>query len=53
MKATKGRPLKKANIIVSTTLRNIINEINDKGIKKDDIISLVKVEDQFMLIYYE
>lgn len=38
--------------LTSVTVRGIVNAVNDRGIKKEDIVSLLKEKEQFVLIYY-
>ncbi len=39
--------------IYDFNLRNLIKNANELGIQKDDIVSLVKDNDSYVLIYYE
>lgn len=39
-------------VIIGDNTRDIVNQVNDKGISKDDIVTLFKEEGQFILIYY-
>lgn len=38
--------------IISPTIRGIINRVNEVGVKKEEIVSLIKEGDQFILVYY-
>ena len=38
--------------ITSSTVRGIIRKANEKNIKKEDIVSLVKEYTQYILIFY-
>lgn len=38
--------------ICSPTLRGIVNESNTLGIKRENIVSLLKENGQFVLVYY-
>lgn len=40
------------SVIVSDTIRDIINTANREGIKKESIVSLLKENGQFVLVYY-
>lgn len=39
--------------IYSTTLRGIVNASNELGIKREDIVSLLKENGQFVLVYFK
>ena len=39
--------------IYNTTLRGIVKDANDEGIKKEDIVSLLKENGQFVLVYFK
>ena len=38
--------------LTDTTLRGIVRSANEEGIKRGDIVSLLKENDQFVLIYF-
>ena len=38
--------------LTDTTLRGIVRSANEEGIKREDIISLLKENGQFVLIYF-
>ena len=38
--------------LTDTTLRGIVRSANEKGIKREDIVSLLKENGQFVLIYF-
>lgn len=40
------------NAISSSSLRSLIKAINDEGIKKEDIVTLTKDGEEYVLIYY-
>lgn len=42
-----------ATVLVSNTIRGIIKDINEQGINKEDIISLLRENGQFILIYFK
>lgn len=37
----------------SSTIRGIVDYANEKGISKEDIVSLLEVKGQYYLIYYK
>lgn len=39
--------------LVSNTFREIVRAANEEGVKKDDIVSLLKENSQFVLVYYK
>lgn len=39
--------------IYSTTLRGIVNTSNELGVKREDIVSLLKENGQFVLVYFK
>ena len=39
--------------IYSVTLRGIVNASNELGIKREDIVSLLKENGQFVLVYFK
>lgn len=41
------------NVLVYPSIRKMVNAVNDLGIQKEDIVSIEKVDNEFMLIYYE
>ena len=38
--------------LTDTTLRGIVKSANEEGIKREDIVSLLKENGQFVLIYF-
>ena len=38
--------------LTDTTIRGIVRSANEEGIKKEDIVSLLKENGQFVLIYF-
>ena len=38
--------------LTDTTIRGIVRLANEKGIKREDIVSLLKENGQFVLIYF-
>lgn len=39
--------------LVSNTLREMVRAANEEGVKRDDIVSLLKENSQFVLVYYK
>lgn len=39
--------------ITSTTIRGIVNNANEIGIKRENIVSLLKENGQFVLVYFK
>lgn len=39
--------------LVANTIRDIVNWSNEKGIQKDDIVTLINRGENFILIYYK
>lgn len=40
------------DVITSSTIREIVKISNEKGIKKEDIVSLLRESNQFILVFY-
>ena len=38
--------------LTGTTIRSIVRSANEEGIKREDIVSLLKENGQFVLIYF-
>ena len=38
--------------LTNTTIRGIVRSANEEGIKREDIVSLLKENGQFVLIYF-
>ena len=38
--------------LTDTTIRGIVKSANEEGIKRENIVSLLKENDQFVLIYF-
>lgn len=38
--------------LTDTTIRSIVRSANEEGIKREDIVSLLKENGQFVLIYF-
>ena len=43
----------KMRILVVTNIIEVVNYVNEENIKKEDIISLLKDNGQWMLVYYK
>lgn len=41
------------HVLVYPNIRKMVNAVNDLGIQKEDIVSIEKVDNDFILIYYE
>lgn len=39
--------------LIATTIRGIVNSANEIGIKREDIVSLLKENGQFVLVYFK
>ena len=39
--------------LYNTTLRGIVKDANEEGVKREDIITLLKENGQFVLIYFK
>ena len=40
-------------VLTGVTIRGIIKAANEEGIKKEDIVSLLKENGQFVLVYFK
>ena len=40
-------------VMVANTIREIVRTANEEGIKREDIVSLLKENGQFVLVYYK
>ena len=40
-------------VLTEVTIRGIVKAVNEEGIKKEDIVSLLKENGQFVLIYFK
>lgn len=40
-------------VMVDTTIRGIVRAVNEEEIKKEDIVSLLKENGQYVLIYFK
>lgn len=39
--------------LIATTIRGIVNSANEIGIKREEIVSLLKENGQFVLVYFK
>ena len=39
-------------VIQASSLRELVEKVNDKGVMKEDIVDFVKDEENFFLLYY-
>lgn len=39
--------------MAANTIREIVKTANEEGVKREDIVSLLKENDQFVLVYYK
>lgn len=53
VKTTKVVKSSIMSIITATTLRDLIRQVNESKIKKEDIVTIIKDNSQFLLIYYK
>ena len=42
----------KMEILISTTIRDLVRQVNELKIQRDNIITIIKDNSQFFLIYY-
>ena len=40
-------------VLTDTTIRGIVRAANENNIKREDIVSLIKENGQFILVYYK
>lgn len=59
-KMTRTKQVSKTEVVhqvmtalVANTIREIVRTANEEGIKRDDIVSLLKENGQFVLVYYK
>lgn len=52
-KVVRSRVVHKAmNAIAASTIREIVRKANEKEIRQEDVVSLVRDGNQFVLVYY-
>ena len=39
--------------LIATTIRGIVNSANEAGIKRENIVSILKENGQFVLVYFK
>lgn len=39
--------------MAANTIREIVKTVNEEGVKREDIVSLLKENGQFVLVYYK
>lgn len=44
---------KRFNTVYSTTVRGLLKKANEEKISKEDVISIVKEGEQFVLVYFK
>lgn len=49
----QAKPTPLMTVIINSTIRGIVKAANEAGIKREDIVSLLKENGQFILIYYK
>lgn len=59
-KMTRAKQVSKTEVVhqvmttlAANTIREIVRTANEEGIKRDDIVSLLKENGQFVLVYYK
>lgn len=45
--------MKKLNYLYSQSMRDLIDDINNASIEKNDIVTIMKVDDIYMVLYYQ
>ena len=51
-KKTSGSEVHVMTALTDTTIRGIVRSANEEGIKRENIVSLLKENGQFVLIYF-
>lgn len=44
--------MKKLNVIYENSLRDLVGHANHDGIQKEDIVNILKEEENYILLYY-
>jgi hypothetical protein len=39
-------------VVTASSIRGIVNTVNELGIQKKDIVTILKNDDQYLLIYF-
>lgn len=47
------KTMQSMSVLMSPTVRGIVDTVNSEGIKKDNIVSLLKDNGQFILVFYK
>lgn len=47
-----GEKVKVMLTLTSKTIRELIKQVNEKQIQKEDIVSLLPIREQYVLVYY-
>lgn len=45
--------MKELKVLQSTSLRELVIQINQMGLQKDDILTLIKNDETFLLLYFK
>lgn len=53
LKSTKAKNSQVMATLVSNTIRGIVNSANNESIQRSDVVSILKENGQFILIYYK
>lgn len=44
--------MKKLDVIYENSLRDLVGHVNHNGIQKEDIVNILKEEENYILLYY-
>ena len=44
--------MKKLNVIYENSLRDLVEHVNRDGIQKEDVVNIIKEEENYILLYY-
>ena len=44
--------MKNLNVIYENSLRDLVGHVNHDGIQKEDIVNILKEEENYILLYY-
>lgn len=47
-----GEKVKVMLTLTSKTIRELVTQVNEKQIQKEDIVSLLPIREQYVLVYY-
>lgn len=45
--------MKQLKVLQSTSLRDLVIQVNEMGLQKDDILTLIKNDETFLLLYFK